>query len=111
MGRYAQARRRGRGAPVTGALGPPPAPGFTNEQGQLLQTASGLDDTGGEVHLWFGPTSDGPWYFTGFDYWAAVHDWGATYEFDPGWYATTEAGNGVVYAGESALSAAIHLVE
>jgi hypothetical protein len=107
MGRYAQARRRGRGAPVTGALGPPPAPVLDIHGGWLTQYKQGLDDPGGFIELWFSVDQVGPFVRAEHTDWASPHQWGEPMSLDPGWYAAKEVGNGVVYVGTSALSPAI----
>lgn len=109
MGRWAQARRRGSTAPAAASLPAPPAPVLDLDGFDLLQTAQGLDDTGGFLHLWKSPTGSDPWEDFLFDPWEASHAWAGGLLDGNNWYRGTEDGNGVVYAGMSPPSNAIFI--
>lgn len=109
MGRWAQARRRGRTAPPAGPAGPPPAPGLDASGGSLLQTATGGDDTGGTVELQNALLEEGPFEDLDSAAWEAVRNWGPNYELEGFFYRAREVGNGVDYVGSSDWSNVVEI--
>lgn len=108
MGRWAQARRRGSAAPPTVVLGPPPAPVLSREGNELLQQATGLDDTDGTLQLWESMSGLPPWIMISQDAWSAAYYWSDTLLTVGRYYRVTETGNGIVYAGVSDKSESVY---
>lgn len=104
MGRWAQARRRGGAARVSGPAGPPPAPLLTWEGENLVQTATGENDLGGMVRLWVGSNPGGPYTEELSNAWGPTRNWGDRGSLPMGYLVATEEGNGSAYVGASAYS-------
>jgi len=107
VGKWCQQKKRGTSSDV--GLVPPPAPFVHETAGDLIQDATGLDDTGGLLRLFEGPTEWGPWTLYGQVDWDPSWDWGAVVGFTGPYIVATETGNGLTYAGESPPSDAFAL--
>lgn len=110
MGRWAQSRRRGGCAPPAASLPAPPAPDLVVEDGELFQSATGGDDTGGQVRLYTSYNGDPPWVLDSQVAWESVHNWGDISTWDGQYVRATEVGNGVAFSGESEPSAVVHIL-
>jgi hypothetical protein len=104
MGRYAQAKRRGSVVSSGVALPRPPAPLLNDIANQLRQSATGGDDTGGFVTLYWGAAPGGPYEVRELRAWSAAVDWADLGDLGEGYYVGTENGNGLAYSGESLQS-------
>ena len=109
MGRWAQARRRQSVLPLAGPSGPPPAPTLDATSGDLLQTATGSDDTGGTCELEYALAVGGPFEKVDQSYWEAVNNWGDNGSLQGYYYRCREVGNGVAYVGASEYSNVVNL--
>lgn len=108
MGRYAQARRRGKVAPTAQGLAPPPAPLASVDAHLVYCITQGLDDTGGRIRLY---QANEPLVEKA----TVIQDvlWASDLSFqdsDPGFYWLDEVGNGTTYAGQSPLSNMVEVV-
>lgn len=98
MGKWSTYRHRGAVRQQAAALTVPPAPVLSFEDGDLLVTPTGNDDTGGTVNIYRSEYEEGPFTFAG------SLPWGNPRAFtgpDSGYYYATETGNGSTYVGES----------
>lgn len=109
MGRYAQAKRRGGRPGPRSALGPPPAPTLLFEGDQLTQRATGADDAGGQIELWYSADGEVPYEIQNTLPWHTPHGWGTSQTLLPGFYLARELGGGHNYAGRSTASPAIEV--
>jgi hypothetical protein len=91
-------------------LSRPPAPLLHDIAGALVQTAQGLVDAGGGLHLLYSSAPGGPYDPLEDALWVEDYNWGVILYLDPGYYVALETGNGVAYAGDSPLSNEYHRV-
>jgi hypothetical protein len=108
MGRWATSRRRGGGPEFSSGLTLPPAPQLDTDGSNLIQTATGADDSLGTIRLYESVTQFGLFTLAGTNAWQAVFDWATLSPTVQKWYRATEVGNGIAYAGESPPSAAVY---
>lgn len=104
MGRWAQAQRRGGDGPGLPSLGPPPAPVLSVDHGEVMQTAQGADDTGGQIVLESSDYPEGIYFVEDTDGWAVEQDWGAKDSYPGKYLRAKEVGNGSAYVGSSPYS-------
>lgn len=109
MGKHSTYRKRGSAGPVFTELGSPPAPLEYFWDGDLAQSATGEDDTGGFCRLYFSGAPGGPFTLYSATPWESVINWSAVANPEPGYYRCTEVGNGIAYSGESAPSNVLHV--
>lgn len=101
MGRWAQAKRRGKGSAGSAGLPAPPAPYMEQETGQLVVSRNGLPDPSGVFRLYHSEDGAEPWTFHG-----ELNNTEPT-RFGPAglesgeWYRATEVGGPPNYSGES----------
>jgi hypothetical protein len=76
---------------------------------QLLQSATGSDDFGGTVSLFYSADGIVPFALVQKKDWQSVADWGDPGALDFGHYYGSETGNDSVYHGESSPSNVIVL--
>lgn len=110
MGRWAQARRRQSVLPVGEGPGPPPAPTLTIEGGILVVTATGVDDPGGLLVLYYALAEVPPVEPFDSSNWVRVWDVLPEEELSPGFYWAQQEGGGVAYSGFSVLSDPLEVV-
>lgn len=110
VGRWAQARRRGSGTAPAVVLGPPPVPLLTEIDDQVVQTATGLDDTGGTCQLQFRELPEGAWEDQDSTAWSSAVVWFDVEGAAAGDYRCREIGNGSTYSGASEWSAVFSIL-
>lgn len=111
MGKYATYRKRGTSSPAAVPLLPPPPPDLHVDGDDLISVAQGTDDTSGFSRLYRSDVEEGPFSLEAEVAWAAALNWGTTEDLAPGYFRTTELGNGIAYAGQSEPSAIVQLTE
>jgi hypothetical protein len=110
MGRWAQARRRGKANNVMPGVGPPPAPMLAIDGSDLVQTANGAADTGGLCRLYYRVSPASVRALVQEAPWVAVQVYADGAEGPVGFYNATEVGNGLAYSGESPESNQVHVI-
>ena len=105
MGKWCQQRKRGSSAQP--ALGKPPTPRLSDEEAEVLQTAQGLDDTGGLCEIEISENDGLTWAGAGSRAWEQEAVWGEVGDFAGELVRARETGNGTVYAGPSDWSAVL----
>lgn len=110
MGRWAQAKRRGGRLRVIGAPTAPPAPLLQIIANDVVQTATGDDDTGGGLELEVSPDGVTEWESWDVGVWTAAQTWGTVAAMQGFWYRGREYGNGVAYVGTSDWSAVLEVI-
>ena len=109
MGHHATYRKRGSAAAQVLTLPKPPAPTLTYLDGSLTQTATGLEDTDGQLKLYYSVVEGGPFTPETIAEWMPSYDWSEQLTIDPGYYMAAEIGNQTVYLGESDPSNMVHV--
>jgi hypothetical protein len=83
---------------------PPPAPSIDDVGGFLIQTNSGVSNSGGTITLFTSADGEEPWTLEQSQPWALVYDWGDFAALPFLFLATDSIGNGVAYSGPSEKS-------
>jgi len=104
MGRWAQARRRGRKEGLEAGLPQPPAPTLGESGGMLTVYSQSLPDTGGTLKIWFAEEAPPGGDPVATHAWASEWEWQEISETNPGYYWAGQTGGGLEYAGDSPLS-------
>jgi len=107
MGKWCQQRKRGSSVGIH--LPPPPRPVLEDLGTEVLQTATGLDDTGGTCGLETSDDDGLTWDFAGSPPWEDLFIWGASDDFAGLLLRCRETGNGITYSGHSPWSLVLDL--